>query len=354
MAKDLSDGPRRARAAGIRPDDVDPSVKGLVVKGSLAAAREAALKVLETGPWPTVYFGVTGDAGPAHKRYLEDVKKGVVPMTFWATDDHEFPEMLGSISWEHEQSGHSQTGVDELTAIVGRDHGFKTVKPLRLIQKIIQIWCPPDGVVMDPFAGSGTTGHAVLTLNEVAGTDRRFVLVEQGRPDRSDSYAKTLTSERLRRVVSGEWVNGKGVPVHGGFEFRSLTKQVDATALLAMERDEMVDTVVASYFGSGRKRGPALIRLQDDNWAYLVAKNSEDEGFYLVWGGVDKNTDLTEEVYEACVYEGKKAGLKPSYHIYSRFNLFATPGVHWYQIPDRILADFGLDVRTESYADGDE
>ena len=275
-------------------------------------------------------------------------------MTYWSDDPHAYPEELGSISWEHEQSRHSQTGVNELTAIVGKDHGFKTVKPLRLFQKIIQIWCPSDGGVLDPFAGSGTTGHAVMALNEVSGADRRFILIEQGRPERADSYAKTLTAERLKRVVTGDWANGRGVPLRGGLEFRTLTKRVDATALLAMEREEMVDTVIASYFDSSRRRGRNLIRINDLTYSYLVAQNGDGEGFYLVWGGVGENTDLTEDVYEACVAEGQKANLKPIYHIYSRFNLFATPGVHWYQIPDRILADFGLDVRTESYTDEED
>lgn len=63
---------------------------------------------------------------------------------------------------------------------------------------------------------------------------------------------------------------------------------------------------------------------------------------WSLWDGVGENTDLTEDVYEACVEEGEKEGLKPVYHVYSRFNLYTTPGVHWYQIPDRILADFGL------------
>jgi adenine-specific DNA-methyltransferase len=44
-------------------------------------------------------------------------------------------------------------------------------------------------------------------------------------------------------------------------------------------------------------------------------------------------------------------GLRPFYHVYARFNLFSTAGVHFYQIPDRILADFGLDVRTENYTE---
>lgn len=119
----------------------------------------------------------------------------------------------------------------------------------------------------------------------------------------------------------------------------SIEKQVDATALLAMEREEMVDTVIASYFDASRKRGSGLIRFASQGYRYLVAKNSFDEGFYLVWGGITGDHDLTEDVYEACVDEGEKEGLKPLYHIYSRFNLFSTPGVYWYQIPDRILAE---------------
>ena len=354
VTKDLHDDARRAKAAGVPEDEVLPRVRGLVVKGSLATEKKKATAVLKTAPWPTVYFGVKGEAGPTHKRYLEDVKRGVVPMTFWADDDHEFPEALGTVSWQHQESGHSQTGVNELTAIVGPDHGFKTVKPLRLMQKIIHIWCPEGGLVLDPFAGSGTTGHAVLALNQAVDMSRRFILVEQGRPEKGDSYAKTLTADRLQRVISGDWDNGKGIALGGGYEFRTLQKQVDATALLAMEREEMVDTVVASYFDSSRRRGSNLIRFNDPSYRYLVAKNADDEGFYLVWGGVDENTDLTEDVYEACVEEGEKANLKPLYHIYSRFNLFTTPGVHWYQIPDRILADFGLDVRTESYTDEED
>jgi adenine-specific DNA-methyltransferase len=174
---------------------------------------------------------------------------------------------------------------------------------------LIQIWCPPEGTVLDPFAGSGTTGHAVLALNETIGSTRRFVLIEQGRPEKGDSYARTLTADRLNRVVNGGWHNGKGVALPGGFEFRHLTKNIDAPALLQMEREEMIDTVVASYFNSARRRGPNLERV-DPGYAYLVAQNADGEGFYLVWDGPGNNTDFTEDVYEACVVEGEKAGLR--------------------------------------------
>ncbi|WP_457817271.1 DNA methyltransferase, partial [Staphylococcus aureus] len=93
--------------------------------------------------------------------------------------------------------------------------GFETVKPLKLITKLIQIWCPPEGTVLDPFAGSGTTGHAVLELNRDAEADRRFILIEQGRPEAGDSYAKTLTADRLRRIIDGDWVEKKRLPLGG-------------------------------------------------------------------------------------------------------------------------------------------
>jgi adenine-specific DNA-methyltransferase len=180
------------------------------------------------------------------------------------------------------------------------------------------------------------------------------VLVEEGRPDRNDSFARTLTADRLTRVIVGQWANGKGIALGGGFDFRTLTQQVDAAALLQMEREEMVDTVVASYFDASKRRGPSLIRYTDQDYRFLVARNSDEEGFYLVWDGANENIDLTELAYEACVNEGVQAGLKPVYHVYARFNMFATDGVYFYQIPDRILADFGLDVRTESYNGGSE
>lgn len=323
-------------------------------------AAKAALKVRD-GVWPQYFWRSDRRRRPGHgelrfKTYLEDVKEGVVPTTFWADEDFQLIE-LESISWEHEQSGTSDIGKSELNSIVGRSHGFDTVKPLKLFTKLISIWCPSDGIVLDPFAGSGTTGHAVAHLNGTAGTRRRFLLVEQGRPEKGDSYARTLTSDRLRRVFSGDWASGHAEPLPGGFEFLRLGKKVDATALLAMERAEMVDTVVGSHFDAKRRRGEQLVRLEDADtpYRYLVARNTSDEGFFLVWDGPHQNTDLTEEVYEACAGEAERAGLKPApYHVYARLYRYQTEGVAFYQIPDRILADFGLDVASEPFAESDD
>lgn len=340
----------------------DPKTDPAVVK-----ARKAALKRREQGNWPQYFWRNDRNRRPGegelrYKTYIEQVKEGVIPTTFWADEEFDLLE-LGPLSWEHEQSGTSDIGRNELNAIVGRGHKFDTVKPMALITRIINIWCPTNGAVLDPFAGSGTTGHAVLHLNRETGAHRRFVLIEQGRPETGDPYASTLTADRLRRVVTGEWTSKKAVKavgaLGGGFEYRQLGKKVDATVLLRMERDEMVDTVIGSHFDATRRRGDQLVRVDvepgEKPYRYLVAHDSENEGFFLVWDGPDKNTDFTEEVYEECAEEAERAGIDATpLHVYARLYRYPVDTVHFYQIPDRILADFGLDLSSEPFSDEDE
>lgn len=125
------------------------------------------------------YFGQNEDGAPSYKRYLKDAQT-VVPTTWWP----------------HENSGHTDEASKELTAF-GLDTAFDTPKPVRLLSKILQIATKPDGVVLDSFAGSGTTAQAVLSLNRRDGGHRKFILVE------CESYADSLTAERVRRVISG-------------------------------------------------------------------------------------------------------------------------------------------------------
>lgn len=351
VLRDIDDAAKRAAVIGIAKDKA-PDVKAIMLGEPLSSASKKATKVKSSNPWPLFFFLKDGLGRPRLKKYVEELKPGFVPTTFWASDDFSLPAELGSISWPHQVSGHSEQGVDELTAIVGEGHEFKTVKPLKLFQRIVELWSPKDGLVIDPFAGTGTTAHAVLASN-AEGAARRFIMIEQGRPERGDSYARTLTSKRLQRVVSGEWANGKGKPLGGGFEFLTLQKKVDADALLRLERDEMVDTVIGSHFESDDRRGPSLIRIKG-SWTYLVAKNTNNEGVFLVWSGPGRNINLTREVYESCVKEGKAAGLEPVYHVYARLFIYQTDSVVFYQIPDRILADFGLDLRNEPFVDIDD
>lgn len=349
-AIDIDDADKRAELIGIPVNSV-PKVKALLLDESPASARKKARTLQETGPWPMLYFLNKGEGRPRLKKYRDQLKPGIVTTNYWANEDFTMPEVLGALSWPHGESGHSQAAANELTAVVGEGHDFATVKPMKLFSKIIRLWCPTDGLVLDPFAGSGTAGHAVLALNHSTKASRRFILIEQGRPERGDPYASSLTADRLKRVITGDWASGNPEPLGSGFSFLRLDKRVDAQTLLDMERDEMVDTVIASHFDANRKRGSNLIRVNGREWKYLVAKNSEDEGFFLVWDGPDKNTDFSASVYDACASEAEEAGLRPYYHVYARLYLYQTENVRFYQIPDRILADFGLNMSSEPFTE---
>lgn len=352
---DLEDGRRLALIIkGVRVPH-DATVDDPVIRKS----RKAALARRAKGTWPRFFWRADrrqrpGEGELRYKTYEEDVKAGVVPTTFWASDEFDVLA-LEPMSWPQDLSGTTHTGQRELNAVVGRGHGFDTVKPLMLMDKIIQLWCPTDGLVMDPFAGTGTTGHAVLASNAESGASRRFILVEQGRPDRGDSYARSLTADRLKRVVTGDWKVGTCAPLGGGYRFAILDKKVDADALLNMEREDLADTIIASHFDAAARRRDVLINVPSDvGYRYLVAHNADSEGFFLIWNGAKGNMDFTEETYEACAKEAKKAGLANRYHVYARLYRFQTSNVVFYQIPDRILMDFGLDLRGEPYYADDE
>jgi adenine-specific DNA-methyltransferase len=114
----LDDDERRAAIIGIGIDELRP-VSAVLLDQPLAQTKRAATKVLKAGQWPRLFFGLDGQGRPQLKRYLEDVKKGQVATTYWADDDWASPLLLGAISWDHKESGHSQSGINELTAIVG-------------------------------------------------------------------------------------------------------------------------------------------------------------------------------------------------------------------------------------------
>ena len=131
-----------------------------------------------------ITWGTKGDSMPRLKRYLADVRKGVVPQTFWP----------------HADVGHTQEAKKELVSLLQFERSedvFNTVKPTRLIKRILQVATDKDSIVLDSFAGSGTTAQAVLALNQEDGGSRRFVLIE------CEDYADSITAERVRRVIQG-------------------------------------------------------------------------------------------------------------------------------------------------------
>lgn len=364
VEKDIGDGRGAAivlKGSQVQLSGYDPA-KDPVVKRS----RKAALAIYEKGMagkscLPRLLFsddrkGNVGEGRPVVKRHLEKIQQGKIPWTYWADETYEEPVALGDVSWPHTESGHSQTGVNELDAIVGRGHGFETVKPLKLFKKIIQIWCRPGGIVLDPFGGSGTSGQAVLELNRDAGADRRFVIIEQGRPERGDSYARTLTYERLRRAISGERVNKQGIttvtaePLAGGFRFSKLTSKVDASAVLSLQREEMLDLLVTSHWDQAERAGAHLRRMPATTSGHLFARNSRGEGYFLVWSGPDQPSVLNRTVFREIAAEAKAEELTTPFHVYARTSVYPGPNIQFYQIPDRILEKLGFNEATQSYS----
>lgn len=98
--------------------------------------------------------------------------------------------------------GSSRTALAEIKEIFSGAAEFQTPKPLGLVERVLEIATQPNSIVLDSFAGSGTTGHAVLLANRKDGGVRRFVMVE------SEDYADGLTAERLRRAISGYEFDG--------------------------------------------------------------------------------------------------------------------------------------------------
>jgi adenine-specific DNA-methyltransferase len=338
-------------------------VKALVLKGArfeggqpngpdaiFTKSRKAAEKKYAHGPWPKLIFTSEGKGGPRLKRYLNDIRKGKIPMTYWADEDYEVPLKLDSQSWDHEESGHSQTGINELDAVVGKGHNFKTVKPLKLIKKIIQLWCRPDGIVLDSFAGSGTTAHAVLELNHETGANRQFILIEQGNTDKGDHYAKTLTAERIRRVVTGEWASGKCEPLPGGFRFIELKREkIDANAVNALAREEMIDLLLTSYWDKAEKAKSYLRRLPAGSHRHLFAVNPKNEGFFLIWKAPDQPSVLNRDAFKWIVEEAKEVKLASRYHVFAALAPYTGSGIEFYKIPDSVLEHIGFNPRSDAY-----
>jgi adenine-specific DNA-methyltransferase len=138
-----------------------------------------------------IWWGEEGNNVPAIKRYLSEVKQGRTPQTLWF----------------YNEVGHTQDAKKTLLemGMLGNEDSINTItpKPVALIERVLEIGADSNALILDSFAGSGTTAHAVLKANakdnaEESGTgQRRFILVE------GEDYADRLTAERVRRAING-------------------------------------------------------------------------------------------------------------------------------------------------------
>ena len=116
-----------------------------------------------------------------------------------------------------------------------------------------------------------------------------------------------------------------------------------------MERAELIDTIIAIRIDKYQQKYQNLQILKSENYRYLIAKNSNQEGFFLIWDGPNQNVNFTKEVYQKVVQEATENNLKPPYHVYARLYLCQVDTVNFYQIPNSILLDFGFDLEKDKF-----
>jgi adenine-specific DNA-methyltransferase len=193
-----------------------------------------------------IWFGPDGKATPARKSFLSQVKQGVTPVTIWLYDE----------------VGHNHEANNEVKQLVGGGV-FDNPKPTRLIKRILQISTNPEGneVILDFFAGSGTTGHAVMAQNAADGGNRRYILVQLPEPlDPENKDQKTaaefcdklgkprniaeLTKERLRRA--GKKIREENPMFSGDLGFRVF--KLDSTNIREWDpnRENLAESLEAS------------------------------------------------------------------------------------------------------------
>lgn len=137
-----------------------------------------------------MYFPNNGNGLPRKKYYKSERQEEGQCATNW---------------WTHEQFGHNQGANDVLTGLFGIKNIFSNPKPIELLNGIIEVATTTSTpIILDYFAGSGTTAHAVINLNREDGGKRKYILVEQG------EYFDTVLKPRVQKVVYAEnWKDGK-------------------------------------------------------------------------------------------------------------------------------------------------
>ncbi len=138
-----------------------------------------------------VWFGNNGNSKPRRKKFLADVKSGIIPQTIW----------------KHVDVGHTQEAKQLLKKILDASTDFfATPKPVRLISQILSILCDEGDIVLDAFAGSATTAHAVMSADRIM----TYILIEM------EDYAENITAERVKRVINGYGEGKSAVEGTGG------------------------------------------------------------------------------------------------------------------------------------------
>ena len=190
--EDLNDDEKRANVCGVEVSKIKPKVKAIVLAEDIETSRRKAKEVYDKGPWPRFFFTNKGKGGMRRKVYLDNVG-GRIATNYWP----------------YEETGHTDEAKKELIKIFGQAP-FDTPKPIRLIRRVLDLSTNKNSLILDFFAGSGTTLHATMLLNAEDGGHRRCILSNNN----ENGICENVTYERNRRVIQG-YTTPKGEEVPG-------------------------------------------------------------------------------------------------------------------------------------------
>lgn len=175
-----------------------------------------------------IYFPKNGGGAPRKKYYKFEREEEGQCATNW---------------WQHDQFGHNQGANDLMTSLFGYKNAFSNPKPVELIRGVLLIANSKQNYILDYFAGSGTTAHAVINLNREDNGKRKYILVEMG------DYFNTVLKPRIQKVVySEDWKEGKPTSRHTGvshcFKYLRLESYEDALANLQLKRTQQQELLL--------------------------------------------------------------------------------------------------------------
>ena len=200
---------------------------------------------------------------PRAKRYLSEVQEGQPPDVFLS------PEIVGF----------NKEGTSELRDIFGEGGVFPQPKPVKFIKFLLELLRSKDAIILDSFAGSGTTAHAVLALNKEDGGNRKFILIE------CEDYADTITAERVRRVINGV-ENAKDKTLQeglgGSFTYCTLGEPTEIEAMLTGESLPLYSDLAAHllFAAAGVPAGDEKLEQKNDDGLFYA---DEKNDYYLLY-----------------------------------------------------------------------
>ncbi|MBK6087414.1 site-specific DNA-methyltransferase [Ruminococcus difficilis] len=205
-----------------------------------------------------------------HPRYMPNKEQ-------WSIFEWQYLDERGDVKptsvWDYKDVN-SERGTEVFSKYLGfKSSDFPNPKPVGTIERIIRIATDKDSIILDSFAGSGTTAHAVLNMNKADGGNRKFILVEMM------DYADSITAERVKRVIDGYGEGKNAVEGTGGdFTFYDLGQ---ALLLSDGNLNEDVETgKIREYIWYTETKTP-FAPPDTDNPYYLGKHN--DTGYYFYY-----------------------------------------------------------------------